>query len=425
MEKIALSIGEASYPEPFSIGLEYNPPVHVTWNIVHIGMQVPDSMQVYICATNCMRGVIMTAYEMGAEDRFACVTLEESDILRGDMEKQIIDGVSESIRRYDKPLKAVIVFPVCIHKVLSTDLNYVYKTLRARFPNLIFMEAYMDPLSQKEGLPPDQRLRAVMYDGVQPLKCDGGVNLLGSEVVHDRYSDLCDLIKNRPLRQLQGMRYSDYLQLGASTLNICTYSGGDYGIQALSKRLNQDYLYLSSSFDYEEIDQQRTLLCERLGISAPEGEKEACEEALAALKGLLQDIEIVIDYVGITRPLSLARLLLDHGFHVTQVYLDTIFTEEKKDFDYLQAHYPHLTLLPTIHSHMRVYQNKDPDVLAIGPKAAYFRKTPHFVNMIENGGLWGYKGILGLCELMKEAYLEEKDPAVIVPRKGLGCECVL
>ncbi|HAN58420.1 MAG TPA: nitrogenase, partial [Erysipelotrichaceae bacterium] len=127
MKKIALSIGEASYPEPFSIGLEYNPPVHVTWNIVHIGMQVPDSMQVYICATNCMRGVIMTAYEMGAEDRFACVTLEESDILRGDMEKQIIDGVSESIRRYDKPLKAVIVFPVCIHKVLSTDLNYVYK----------------------------------------------------------------------------------------------------------------------------------------------------------------------------------------------------------------------------------------------------------------------------------------------------------
>lgn len=425
METYGVKIEEALYPEPFVSELEYNPPVHETWNIVHIGMQVPESMQVYICATNCMRGVIMTAYEMGAQDRFACVTLDESDILKGDMEEQIIAGVSLSIARYQKPLKAVIVFPVCIHKVLSTDLKYVYKTLRNRFPDLIFMEAYMDPLSQKEGLPPDARLRAVMYDGVMPLLKDQGVNLLGSEVEHGAYSDLCDLITKRPLRQLKGMDYADYLKLGASTLNICTYSGGDYGIRKLSKRLNQDYLYLSSSYNYEEIDQERKLLCDHLGEEVPEGLQETCEKALAMLKDLLQDTEIVIDYVGITRPLSLARLLLDHGFHVTQVYLDVIFEEEKGDFDYLQKHYPHLVLLPTIKPSMRLYHNDDAHVLAIGPKAAYFRKTPHFVNIIENGGLWGYRGILGLCEMMKEAYLYQKDVEKIVPRKGLGCECVL
>lgn len=41
--KMSLPISEASYPNPFTIGLEFNPPVHETWNIVHIGMQVPKA----------------------------------------------------------------------------------------------------------------------------------------------------------------------------------------------------------------------------------------------------------------------------------------------------------------------------------------------------------------------------------------------
>ena len=45
--KMSLPISEASYPNPFTIGLEFNPPVHETWNIVHIGMQVPKSIQIY------------------------------------------------------------------------------------------------------------------------------------------------------------------------------------------------------------------------------------------------------------------------------------------------------------------------------------------------------------------------------------------
>ena len=45
--KMSLPISQAHYPDPFTIGLEFNPPVHETWNIVHIGMQVPKSIQIY------------------------------------------------------------------------------------------------------------------------------------------------------------------------------------------------------------------------------------------------------------------------------------------------------------------------------------------------------------------------------------------
>ena len=67
-----IKIKDASFPAPFASELEYNSPVHGNWNIVHTGMQVPESIQIYVCADNCMRGVVLTAAEMNAADRFSC-----------------------------------------------------------------------------------------------------------------------------------------------------------------------------------------------------------------------------------------------------------------------------------------------------------------------------------------------------------------
>ena len=54
-----IAIKDASFPAPFASKLEYNSPVHGNWNIVHTGMQVPESIQLYVCAENCMRGVFL------------------------------------------------------------------------------------------------------------------------------------------------------------------------------------------------------------------------------------------------------------------------------------------------------------------------------------------------------------------------------
>ena len=49
-KEAVLKIKDASYPAPFASELEYNSPVHGNWNIVHSGMQVPESIQIYVCA---------------------------------------------------------------------------------------------------------------------------------------------------------------------------------------------------------------------------------------------------------------------------------------------------------------------------------------------------------------------------------------
>lgn len=67
----------------------------------------------------------------------------------------------------------------------------------------------------------------------------------------------------------------------------------------------------------------------------------------------------------------------------------------------------------------------DEKVLAIGQKAAWFEGTEYFVNIIEGGGLYGYAGIKAFLKLMEDAFIEPKDTEDIIPRKGLGCACVL
>ena len=102
-------------------------------------------------------------------------------------------------------------------------------------------------------------------------------------------------------------------------------------------------------------------------------------------------------------------------------------SEEEADFRWLQAHCPDLVLNATVHPKMRVLHARENEgtMLAIGPKAAWFGGTSHFVNIVETAGLWGFEGIARLAVLIEDAFLNEKDTRSIVPRKGFGCTCIL
>ena len=87
------AIKDATFPAPFVSGLEYAAPARGTWNIVHIGMLIPKSHQIHVCAANCLRGVVLTAEEMGASDRFSTIAVQENNVLEGDMEELIIESL--------------------------------------------------------------------------------------------------------------------------------------------------------------------------------------------------------------------------------------------------------------------------------------------------------------------------------------------
>ena len=497
----AVKIADASFPVPFGHRLEFNAPVHGTWNIVHIGMLVPQCHQIYVCADNCMRGVVLTAAEMGADDRFSSVLLEEDDLYDQNLETITIEGVSDIIRRLPVRPRAVAVFLVCLHHFVGTDASYVYKTLEERFPDIDFIRGWMDPVMQKTGLTPEQKLKEAMYRPIRPLPVDPKlVCVLGDNQALYPDSDLARLVAKAGSRVLQlhdwrahGRRigvlsgeegdtedehfafcknYDDFLGIGAAGLLITRSPSGVHGVTQLAKRLGRPFLYLPPVSGEEEIRRQIETLARTLeeisagqanasadGISAGQANASAdggfpgqvnanadgissiqtdaaaiiqegtlaASRALQHARSLIGDTEITVDYIGNTRTLSLTKRLVQSGFHVTRVYLDAVLPEEEADFRWLQENCPDLLLTATIHPGMRVLHAAENTgkMLAIGPKAAWFGGTAHFVNLVEFGGLWGNAGIIRLAQLMEDSFLHEKDTRTIIPRKGQGCKCVL
>ena len=436
--KTEVFIKEASFPVPFQPGLEFNSPAHGNWNIVHTGMLVPEAQQIYVCADNCMRGVVLTAAEMNAADRFSFVIVEEKDLLSGNLEDVTIEGVTDVLKRLDKKPKAVLLFTVCLHHFLGSDLDRIYGELEKRFPEIFFMRCFMDPIMQKTGPTPDQKLRLAMYDAVQERKADPKcVTVLGSDFALDEGSDICRILKKNEilLREIPTCEtWEDYQNLGEGSLILNCYPAGKFGAEKQAERLGRPFLYLPGSFDYGEIQEQEEKLLGMLGqqnnrktgkINGLDIEKEIreCEEALSHAHQIIGDTPIAVDYLFHPRPLGLTKLLLTHGFQVQSVFLDSISPEEKEVFFWLKENYPELKLISTVRPEMRGRTRQQSEkILAIGQKAAWFTGSRNFVNMVQGGGLWGFDGIRHTAQLMVEAFHEEKDPEDLIVRKGWGCE---
>ena len=76
--------------------------------------------------------------------------------------------------------KAVLIFPVCLHHFMGCDMKYVYEQLAERFKEITFVKGWMDPIMQKTGPSPDQKLRKAMMDVLQPSASEkAGTALLG------------------------------------------------------------------------------------------------------------------------------------------------------------------------------------------------------------------------------------------------------
>ena len=361
--KTEVFIKEASFPVPFQPGLEFNSPAHGNWNIVHTGMLVPEAHQIYVCADNCMRGVVLTAAEMNAADRFSFVIVEEKDLLGGNLEDVTIEGVTDVLNRLDKKPKAVLLFTVCLHHFLGSDLDRIYGELEKRFPEIFFMLCFMDPIMQKTGPTPDQKLRLAMYDAVPEREADPRcVTVLGSDFALDEGADICRLLKKNGIRLRETPAcetWEDYQKLGEGSLILNGYPAGKFGTEKQARRLGRPFLYLPGSFDYEEIQEQEEKLLGMLEqqnnrktgeIKGLDIEKEIreCEEALSHAHQIIGDTPIAVDYLFHPRPLGLTKLLLTHKFQVQSVFLDSISPEEKEVFFWLKENYPERKLISTI-----------------------------------------------------------------------------
>ena len=428
IQNVGIPVKDASFPAPFVSGLEYASPARGTWNIVHTGMLIPDSHEIFVCASSCLRGVVLTAAELGAAHRFSTVEIKEHNLLDGDMEELVIKGVTDILNRLPKTPPVVLVYTSCVHHFAGCDLDMIYSELRERFPHIDFADCYMNPIMRKSGLTPDQIMRIRLYRPLKPREIKKGTAaIIGNDLPTDENSDLMLLLKEHgfKIHEITSCdTYEEYQQMAESEFYISYYPAAIPSGDDLSSRLGGTHCYVPFSFDYDEIDAGFSKLADTLGVPVPDfsQNRKKCLDAVKETLTLIGSAPIAIDYSFCPRPLGLAKFLLDNGFNVQRVFLDAVTGEEKAAFEYLKSNYPSLMLYPTVHASMRFLTEKEPSgYLAIGQKAAHFMNTNHFVNVVEGGGMTGYFTVLNTLKLMREAYLEEKDMRNLIQIKGMGC----
>ena len=181
------TFGKAEYPEPFAHTLEYSAASRGPWNIAHTGMLVPEAHEIFVCAQGCLRGVVLTAAEMGHMDRFSSIFVQEDAVLNGSMENLIIDGTADILSKLHYTPRAVLLYTSCIHHFINCDLSYVYSTLRQKFPEIDFIDCYMTPTMRKSGLTPDEliakQIHALWHK--RPLN-KKQLNLIGNNIQTDK-----------------------------------------------------------------------------------------------------------------------------------------------------------------------------------------------------------------------------------------------
>ena len=439
LEKLAsVSVKEATFPAPFHEGLEYSSPARGTWNIVHTGMLIPESHQIFVCAQGCLRGVVLTAAEMGAMGRYSAIQIREENVLDGNMEELMTEGVADVLEKLPYRPKAVLLFISCQHFFLAYDQKLVFESLRQRFPDIRFMDCYMIPTLRKSGLTPDQKMRRQLFSLLEPQKIHPKkLNLLGSNLALAKDCELREYLAEYgyELCQLNDCEtFEDYMKMAQAKCNLFYEPMALPAVQDMKERLGQDYLYQKFSFSFQELQENYKKLAEYLEIPAPDFRnlQHQVKEKWRETKELVGDTPVVVDYTFTFCVLSFTRMLLEQGFRVTTVYADGFFPEEQQDFDWIQSHYPQIKIISCNQPAMRAVGSaaskaeKKEKVLALGQKAAYFSGTDYFVNVVESGGFYGYQGMLTIADKMQEAFLIPGNRRKVIQKKGYGCEsCVI
>ena len=389
-------LSEAHWPVPFRQGLEYSPPARGPWTIVHVGMLVPECHEIFVCAQGCLRGVVLSAAELGLQRRFSTITVTEEHLRDGQLEDTIIEGVTHILERLPKLPPAVLVYSSCLHHFSGADLGWAYRKLSEAFPDVVFTDCYMTPTLRKSEMPPDNKMRRQLYHGLRPADLPKG-GLLVAEY-----------------RRMAHARW-------VVTVNPAALQAGRF----LAERHGMRHLQLLLDYNEQRIDDSLGTLAELTGIPLWDttAEKSAARTALAQAADALAGRPVAICQTATTRPVALARRLVESGIRVTDLYCDSFLPADKTDFEILRKKAPGILVHPTTVPEMRFATpaEKRDDIVAIGQKAAFFTGATHMLNMIEGGPWWGHGGVRSLALALEAAAREPVDVDRIISVKGYGC----
>lgn len=412
----------------FENTLHYSSPGHGDWGVVRIGMQLPESCQLFVCPSACGRHGAIGAMKQGFKNRLFYLYLSQSDIIDG-YDDLIVDAVTEVLENLEQKPKTFYVFVSCLDDLIGTDHDALRERLQEEHPEIHFLTGHMNPISLDSETPPPVSVQKNLYSVLDAeMAKDKGINSVGNLVAVEKSSELYSFLKKYGVTSLRHISdyktFSSYQEMAKSRANLVLGATAIKAAQDMEKRLGTPYLFLPVTYDLEEIEENYKKLQDFLFPEEQEEfdfsqDKRRAEAAIAQTQKEMGDMPIIIDATAVMQPFGLAKAMLEWGFHVVRVESQACAGFDRGHFEWLQEKHPEVEIYQTEHHNAVLFDRRKPESLAIGVEGAYLSGSKYVADLFNDNGMFGYDGVVRLMQLLVEAVKAPVDLEELINSYGL------
>ncbi len=404
----------------FEKTLQYVSPAHGGWGVIRVAALIPESQMLFVCPFACGRHGALGGIINGIKDRIHYLYIDESDIVSGNYENLIPDGVAELFDFLEKRPKVLFIFVSCLDDLLGTDHESLNAELSQIYPDVHFVTAHMNPFKMDTKIPPAVGLQLSMYSlFTEKLPKLPQINMMGNNAYIKKDCELFALMERSGFKIKhvgQCEDFDDFMSMQQSSLNLILHPCAKMAASKMEKLCGVPFQLAFNTYDVNEVESYYHELEKNLGINLGDF-SEFKDSAISSIKNtqkLIGDYPVVVDYQSVLKPFSLAKVLVEYGFNVKMIFCDGVSEFEKEKCQWLLEKLPDIKIISALHPDSIKLEHKMEECLCIGFSGGYLTKSRHVVDLMEDEHLYGFWGIERLMEKIRFAFSSETDVNQII-----------
>lgn len=402
--KELLSSAHLIYSSPAT--LAFNSPGAKGFGVKRAGLAIPSSVMLLVAPGCCGRNTALLN-ELGYNERFFYLMLDETDIVTGRHLTKIPKAVKELCGELDYTPSAVMICITCVDALLGTDMEAVCRKCEEA-ANVPTVPCYMYALTREKRLPPMAAVRKSVYSLLKPQKrVPSECNIMGFFAPLDDGCEIYPLLRSAGIKRIREISrckdFEEYSQMSRANFNLVLNTEARYAAQEMEKTLGIPSIELNRMYQLDKIHNQYRLLGQAIGAEFDDGEYYAsAEKTVEDFREKHGSVAFAVGECLNADSFELSLALLRYGFKVAEIY----GTVTERNFIFVKK-------IAQLSPETRIYSNLSPTMLyyeretdidaVIGNDAVYYHQDIAGIDFNEEIQPFGYQGVRLLFEKLDKA----------------------
>ena len=391
--------------------LDFNSPGAKGFGVKRAGLVVPESVMLLVAPGCCGRNTALLN-ELGYNDKFFYLMLDDTDIVTGRYLKKIPKACAEIVEELDYTPSAIMICVTCVDALLGTDMERVCRSC-AETSGVPCVPAYMYALTREKRLPPMGLARKSIYSLLEPQKRRSNeCALMGFFSALEDGCEVYELLRRAGIKKIHEIgrckTFEEYRQISRANFALVLNSEARAAAQDMEKRLGIPFIELTRLYRLGKIHNQYKLLGQAIGAEFDDSEfYDEAFDTVTAFRAKHGEVSFAVGECMNADSFELALALCEYGFRVAEIY----GTIGERNFLFLRK-------LAEVSPETRVYSNLSPTMMGyerdceinacIGTDAAYYHKDLPSVSWSGEEQPFGYRAVTLLFEQLDTALTEGK-----------------